>query len=381
MNLLKKFTEDACGGAVGSGAVTGFAMPLMTSVIQRSVPPTPKIITFSSKKKQKRKFRSATEGLGLKEVCSQIFEVDPMGGNNATTTNITPDFDNTEVIAKLKSLDAKEKQNIRDTATFGLEDDNGGLVRVTVKAEQADEFENAIAGLLGTVDEDEMPEIAEVLFKLKDQFDIIDVVWPDVVEDEETDQRLEGGNQKSDVNSLGGEEGLDTNGDMDIDINADMTDQAPDDTGGDVKDMLSQVIDMMKADAEARKADAEARKAEAKNREAHAAVGQAHARVKQEEELLDMDTFNKTKKEESREAKRLAQLAKWKSETASSDTDDIEDDFGLGQSIRNRGQEEEERTVHRTQPITQSAKPSFKSLGVHRVHPHDIARYILNRVK
>jgi len=379
MNLLKKFTEDACAGSVGAGAVAGFAMPLMTSVIQRNLPPTPKLITFTKKKKS-RKPTDLNKGLGLKEVCGGLFELDqPTPG---VSSNIPPTFDNSEVISKLKSLDTKEKQNIRDTATFGLEDDNGKIVRVTVRSEQADEFENAIAGTLGSIDDDEIPEIAEVLFKLKDRFDIIDVVWPDVKEDEETDQRLS--NDPSAAPGESDDMDLGNEGDADIDMDIDADSETPpmDDTGGDAKDMLTQVIDMMKADAEARLADAKAREAEAKNREAEAAVSQAHSRVKQEEELLDMDTFNKTRKEESKESKRLAQLAKWKAEMESEDDGGQPEDFGLGQSLRNHGQEEEERTSYRTQrPVPQKPQPSNKTLGTQRVHPHDVARYILGRIK
>ena len=362
MKLMKKLSEDAAGGAMGGGDIGVAAMPLFSTFVRRSQSekqPTPKIIKFKKGTPAPKKF-----SLGLKEAAHKLFETDP--------TTPTPDFDTTEVIAKLKSLENSERQDKRDTVTFGLDDDENGLVRVSVRGEQAEEFEKALTALLSNGEDDELPEIAEILYKLKDQFDIVDVEWPEVSEDEEVDQSLEGGEpaaagDPNDPNAMPGAEG-----DADLDLGAG---DAPD-AGGGAQDMLMQVIDMMKADAEARKADAHAREAEAKNREAEAAIGQAHARVKQEEELLDMDTHNKAQKEEAKEAKRMAQLAQWRSEVGSDSEE--QDDFGLGQSIR--GQEEEEVVQRRPQPLAKQQPKKAATIGG-RVHPHDIARFILNRMR
>lgn len=374
MDLIKQINEDAVGG----GAVGAVAMPLFAQFARRANPsagqqiPKPIIIKYGkaavpAKKKVQKKTGPLTS-LGLKEAFASISE----DLNQDVNANVDPDFDSSEVTAKLKSLEQRDKEDYRDTTTFGLEDDDGKVIRVRVKTDQASEFEKALQAFMSDAEEDEeLPEIAELLFKLKDQFDIVDVEWPEVEEDEEVDQSLEGD---------AGAEGAPA-GDAELDggdMGADADLGAPPAGGANPADLLTQVIDMMKADAEARQAEARAREAEAKNREAESAISQAQGRVKHEEELLDMDTYNKSKKEQEKEAKRLAQLAQWKREVGDGDgeADDV-GDFGLGDSIRG-GEENEE--VHTRRPTPMKAQPGRKTLGG-RVHPHDVAKFILNRMR
>ena len=376
MNLLKTVNtatagktkadlrEDAAGGAVGAGAVGGFAMPLFSSLVKRNAP-KPKVKPDGKPAKKR--------GLGLKEAYVALSEdlQEPMMGGNAAPG---VDFDASGIIAKLKSLENREKTDNRDTVTFGLEDDDGGLVRVIVSAEEAEDFERALQGFLldREQEEDDIPEIAEVLFKLKDQFSIVDVQWPEIQEDEEQQTELEGG--EGDMAGMEGGEG-----DLELDAGPDMgADQ------GQVQDLLTQVIDMMKADADARKAEARAKEAEAKAREADAIIAQSMARVKQEEQYLDMEAAEKAQKEQDREAKRLAKLAKWKHQMSQEhgieDEPEVEDEPPMpsARPARNAAPEEEEFAT----PPRSKLRPTNKGATIKgRVHPHDIASFILNRVK
>ncbi len=106
------------------------------------------------------------------------------------------DFDVSDVISKLEAAEKKAKVE-KDTTTFGLENENGGIVRVVVRQDQADEFEQALAQMLAGSDnnndeENTSMEIAEVLFKLKDKYDIVDVDWGEIPEDEEQEQTVGG---------------------------------------------------------------------------------------------------------------------------------------------------------------------------------------------
>jgi hypothetical protein len=386
MKLLKQFkdnaaalsrkplNEEGAGGGVGAGGVAGMAMPLFATLVQHNRPKK-KIsvgkVDYGQKKPKKK-------GLGLAEAYRVLSEQDDaasspnMGDSQSSQRN----FDNTEVIAKLKGLERKEETDQRDTVSFGLEDDEGGVVRVTVKQEQAEDFERALQSLMvDREDEDgEIPEIAEVLFKLKDHFDIVDVKWPEVVEDEEQQLDLEGGEGEPGM-GMDGEPGMD--GEMGLDA-----EMPPAGDTGQVTDLLTQVIDMMKADAEARKAEARAREAEAKTKEAGAIVAQTMARVKQEEQYLDMESQQKAQKEQDKEAKRLAQLAKWKSDMSQSDGG-MEDDFAPDAPLKpNRevAPEDEERAFHRPQS-TPSQQPRRAATVRGRVAPHDIAQFIIGRVK
>lgn len=372
MELLKKINEDE----VGASEVAASAMPLFASFVRRTQPtgqsiPKPIVIKYgkSTVKKTAPAKKQPFAGLGLKEAVRPFYE--NMGDQQGT---IVPDFDSSEVTAKLKALEKRDSEDFRDTVTFGLEDDDGNVVRVRVKYDQAAEFEKAMQSFMLDANEDEqLPEIAELLFKLKDQFDIVDVEWPEIEEDEEEGQVLDNGEMpQGDEGGIGLTDDGELAGGMadgdDLGLGGAPAEPA-------VTDLLTQVIDMMKADAEARKADARAREAEAKNREAEAAISQAQTRVKHEEELLDMDTYNKQKKEQEKEAKRLAQLAQWRREVGSNDDEDGGDDFGLGRSVRG---EENEEIRRRPDPV--KAQSGRKTLGG-RVHPHDVAKFILNRMR
>lgn len=354
--------EDATGGASAAGDVAGFAMPLFSKLVQRNKPKK-KVAVVQSRLAPKKK----TE-LGLAEAAKSLreFEGDE---NMAGSQKAQDNFDSAEVIAKLKSLENKEKIDQRDTVAFGLEDEDGNTVRVTIRQEQAQDFERALQGMMASQEVDEpVPEIAEILFKMKDQFDIVDVQWPNIAEDEEEDFSLEGSE-----GSPEGDMGMPPEGDMGMPPEGGDT--------GQVTDLLTQVIDMMKADAEARKAEARAREAEAKTKEADAIVAQSMARVKQEEQYLDMDSYNKAKKEEEREAKRLAQLARWKHDMAGDSTDS--DPEPINQPLvpnPNAAPEEEETSMRRPAPLR--AQPARRAPTIRgRVAPHDIAQFIIGRVK
>jgi hypothetical protein len=221
-----------------------------------------------------------------------------------------------DVISKLNAAEKKAEIG-KDTIPFGLEDENGQIVKVYVAAGQADDFEIALSTMLANADNDnnsddvtDSTEIAEVLFKLKDKFEIINVEWPTIEGDEEEEQNPEQ-EMESDPNAE--ELGVDTETDPDAegDLETDITGEE------DAKTALQQVIDVLKADAEAKKAEAEAREAEAKQKEAEASAQSAASKVKQEEQILDMESYYKNKKEKEKEAGTLAKLAKWKHEIAS----------------------------------------------------------------
>jgi hypothetical protein len=82
-------------------------------------------------------------------------------------------------------IERAEKTEEVDTVTFGLETDDGRIIKVYVKAEEAEDFEEALSKELGSED-----VIEDVLNKLSKDFDIIDVEWPDQQnsDDEESEE-------------------------------------------------------------------------------------------------------------------------------------------------------------------------------------------------
>lgn len=283
------------------------------------------------------------------------------------------DFDAADVVSKLDAAEKKAKLE-KDTVTFGLENENGGLVRVYVRAEQADEFEQALSQMLASSDnnndnENSSMEIAEVLFKLKDKFDIVDVNWGDIPEDEEQqEQQVVGGEaggapqggaagglpgapggaapggapgEENPIDQAAGEEGgegLEGEGE---EGEGDMTAGSDDEA----KSALDSVIDMMKADAKAKQAEAEARAAEARAKEAEWTAKAAAAKVKQEEEVMDMETHEKEQKDMDKEVKRLAKLAKYRHDKANKYRDELggsDDSADVDVDVDVNSEEEEE---------------------------------------
>jgi len=126
------------------------------------------------------------------------------GGSNGNVPIADEDAGENEVINK---LDRSVKFDEVDTITFGLETDDGKIVKVYVNAEQAEAFEKALAAKLG-----EMDDIEEVLNELSKEYEIVDVEWPEdtegkVKDDEEApndgsaslDQRVYGPDRSGDV--------------------------------------------------------------------------------------------------------------------------------------------------------------------------------------
>lgn len=68
---------------------------------------------------------------------------------------------------------AEELNDEVETIAYGLETDDGNIVKVYVNANESDKFEEALTQMLG-VEED----IEETINKLAAEYDIVDVVWP-----------------------------------------------------------------------------------------------------------------------------------------------------------------------------------------------------------
>lgn len=358
----KIIEEDAVGGACGAGSIAAFSMPLFSTIVKRSIPSSSssiQLIKYKNPAIKKKKKKS----IGLREAFFSAM---------SESLNSVPEddsFDSADVIAKLKSLESKENTDYKNVSTFGLVDSKEQVVRITIPSEQAESFERDIQQYLGNRDESQrVPEIAEILFELKNKYTIINVEWPKIEEDEEEDQALadkKTNNKEEDNDKLDtepGKPGLDKQEPLPAPVGN------PTGDTGQVKDLLNQVIDMMKADADARKAEAQAREAEAKTKQANAARDQAMARVKQEEQFMDMDEYNKAEKNKNNEAKRLASLAKWKHDMKKS---------GGGKPLAQQpqydflpGDEDEE--------IQTSVLSKNKEIRG-KVHPADVAKFILNR--
>lgn len=76
---------------------------------------------------------------------------------------------------------AAELNDEVDTVPFGIELDDGDIVKVYVNVEQADKFEEEMKKMLGIED-----DVEECINRLAQKFDIVDVVWPKDKSDDQT---------------------------------------------------------------------------------------------------------------------------------------------------------------------------------------------------
>ena len=272
-------------------------------------------------------------------------------------------FDLEDVLSRLSGIEAK-KINPVDNVTYGIEDDQGNVMKVTVRRDQAAEFETVLAHELAAIDafsvtgkEGKDVSMAELLFNLKDKFDIIDVAFPkiptdvvynadqatynvgepnpsnDIVGDEQTNLDappmeddlgdVASGNDPLNLNDLGDdEEGLD---DLDGDLGGELPPPEGDAEGvedfqepaQDEGSILDKVLDMLKAQAEAQTAQAQAEAEKYRAEQAEYSARAAQATVAQAEEMARMEAQMQKQKEQQAQAKKLADIAKFRVQQAS----------------------------------------------------------------
>jgi hypothetical protein len=90
----------------------------------------------------------------------------------------------TDISAKLERA---EKLDSVETTTFGLETDDGQIVKVFVNEKDAEKFEKLMADCLGSTD-----SIEDAINKAAAEVDIVDVEWPEVKEEDEDEDVIDG---------------------------------------------------------------------------------------------------------------------------------------------------------------------------------------------
>lgn len=259
-----------------------------------------------------------------------------------------------DVLSKLRSANYASTEN---TVSYGIEDDEGNTMRVTVRQDQAADFEKRISEELADIvnlnksgmsqfkETKKDVSMAEILFRLKDEFDIVDVAFPTIPTDGiyNADKVTYGAPDSADTalsdikdgnadDAMGDEfddldmEPTNTDSDMgDDDIESDELEGMDDDistnledidTGSNEKDMMSKILDMLKADAEAKIAQANAEAEKAKALQAEYTARATNATVQQQEELMRMEAQMAAQKEKEKEAKKIADLAKFRAQSS-----------------------------------------------------------------
>lgn len=115
--------------------------------------------------------KSDSTDAGANDVAGKMMPNDVTFSSMRNTINSDGEVTGSDVADYLER--AGELNDEVDTVPFGLETDDGDIVKVYVNAEQADAFEEEMKKMLGIED-----DIEEAINKLSQNFDIVDVVWP-----------------------------------------------------------------------------------------------------------------------------------------------------------------------------------------------------------
>ena len=279
-------------------------------------------------------------------------------------------YDLNDVVSQLKGIEGSDEKHA-NTVTYGVEDDNKNIMKVTVKKDQAKDFEYRLAREMADAKDSNSTaatsktSLAELLYNLKDEFNIVDVEFPKIPKDviynadkatkappameddnignddmgqgQGDEGDLENGDDFGDDSGMqsadmgdtgeqmgdmgdmdGGEEGMDDEDNMEEPDDESVEDFGSEDKGpATPESILQSVMDMLKADAEAKKAQADAAAEQARATQAEYAYKSAQATVAHETEFAQMEVEADAQKQKQKDAKRLADLAKSKVQKAS----------------------------------------------------------------
>jgi hypothetical protein len=234
-----------------------------------------------------------------------------------------------DAVSRLKSMETDGNFDDKDVITYGIEDDKGVMMKITVPLEQGEDFERVVAQSLAEVQEykktgkGEDKTLAELLYELKDKFTIVNAEFPTIPKDavynadeitEATPEDELGDDELGDLEADGDEE-LD-----DLDADGDEEDFDPDDEeiGDDFEsetsskeDLLVSVLAMLKSQNEKEIAQANAEAEQAKARQAELALKASEDEMATQEQLVSAQAEMDAEKDKEKKAKDMAELAKF----------------------------------------------------------------------
>jgi hypothetical protein len=347
-----KIKETAAAGSVGAGAIA-------TAPSRMGAVKTRKLKSFMTDY-----YKKLSNRLHLFPVNLYKLDTDK---KVEVVKAVNENFNIDSVFAQLSNFENQNSVEDGEVTTYGVEDDKGNLMKVTILNTQAEDFEAYISAYLSTlkdfdnqgVDLEEI-SLAELLYKLKDLFDIRDVEFPNIPDDivynaDEASENIEDIPVEDDLDmgdadmEMGDEDELNVDADMedggDLDLDLDMEgegeeefgDEFSDDesvedfeeTGGEttMQSLLMGVLDMLSKTAEKEKAQAEAEAEKARAEQAEYTARAVDATLANKEELVAMQAEKDKQKKREKEAKKQADLATYRYKKANDMVDDASATF------------------------------------------------------
>jgi hypothetical protein len=272
-------------------------------------------------------------------------------------------FNYDDVVSKMKSAE-KNSELKKNAVVYGIEDTAGNVTKVYISKEQDADFKEALSKLLS---DEKNNDVSEILFDLRNTFNILFVEWPALPEDEEVDNVLskdrkpEGGEGPEDAGPKEGEEEIPP-------LPPEPLPAAPSE---DNESILLKVIDMLKADADAKAAEANAKAKEAEAEQAKLTIQLTNTKVKNEEDMLRAEEHFKKQAEKKKEEDRLAKLAKYRNDLIHNTTYESDMKFTdiIDQELINEDVQAQINTVN-----TQIADLTVRKTRVTKVYDDQIRR-------
>lgn len=328
MKFSKFLREEAAAGSVGTGAIAVVHQPMIGSKpIKRGQ---------SSKKVKVQKLK-----LG---------------------ENTNPEFNHFDVKSKMTNAERTDKLK-KDSVAYGIEDEDGNITKVYIDKNQEHDFKRELSNLLR---QDDKLDIAEILFDLRNTFEILFVDWPSMPEDEETENVLDKDKEGEGKEPKPGEE---TEGEPKPGEEEPKEELPPPEPAAppppDNDSILLKVIDMLRADAEAKRAESVAKAKESEAETAKYSVQLSNIKVKNEEDMLKADEYYKKQAEEKKEKDRIAKLAKYRNDVVKNTT--YEADMSFLSVMKELNESVEETVVEDTNTDVQMLQTRIADITVRKM--------------
>lgn len=300
MDFIRALLEDGeAAGVTSTSSVAAIQSDLGSQVISR----LPKPRKMFNKKRR------------------NVVSISPHVTSSGYVSESDARVDAADVVSKIRAAQQSNKLETQ-SVILGLQDEHGGIVKVYVPPEVAEEFEAAVADMLASDHDKKQLDVVEMLYDLKDRFDILYVEWPTEEENDEVEVKQPAKDAQPESSTPEEQDSGDQLDDFDAsaDGNTDElgvnVDQPPTPAPADLAiTALDKVIAVLQANAEAQKAEADARAKEAAVREVEAANSLARTKMNAQLKVLDMERWEKQKKAEKSEANMLKRMAAYTHET------------------------------------------------------------------
>ena len=225
-----------------------------------------------------------------------------------------------DAVSRLKGMETIANRPETDVITYGVEDDDKVMMKITVPIEQSEDFEREVAQALADVldykktGKGEDKSLAELLYELKDQFTIISVEFPTIPKDAvyNADEVTEGLPEEDDLDDVDDTEGIDDELDDEEGFDPEDEELGDEFEGGDSKeDLLNSVLGMLKSQNEKEVAQANAEAEKAKAKQAELALQASNHEMQRAEEAVASQAEMEAEKDKEKDAKRMSEIAKY----------------------------------------------------------------------